>query len=96
MELLTLSAVELGAAIQAGKATAVEAMEAVLRRIEEKEDELHCYITIDKEKALERAVEAQRRIQAGELAGPLAGVPVAVKDNQIGRASCRERVLSHV
>ena len=98
MELLTLSAVELGAAIQAGKATAVEAMEAVLRRIEEKEDELHCYITIDKEKALERAVEAQRRIQAGELAGPLAGVPVAVKDNLCTAGmptTCASRMLGN-
>ena len=98
MELLTLSAVELGAAIQAGKATAIEAMEAVLRRIEEKEDALHCYITIDKEKALERAVEAQRRIQAGELAGPLAGVPMAVKDNLCTAGmptTCASRMLGN-
>ena len=96
MELLSLSAVELGAAIRAGRATAPEAMEAVLRRIEEKEDALHCYITIDKEKALERAGEVQRRIQAGELTGPLAGVPVAVKDNLCTagmRTTCAARML---
>ena len=96
MELLSLSAVELGAAIRAGRATAPEAMEAVLRRIEEKEDALHCYITIDKEKALERAGEVQRRIQAGELTGPLAGVPVAVKDNLCTagmRTTCASRML---
>lgn len=55
MELLSLSAVELGAAIKAGEATAVEAMEAVLARIEESEEALHCYITIDRDKALENA-----------------------------------------
>ena len=43
-------------AIRAGRATAPEAMEAVLRRIEEKEDALHCYITIDKEKALSLSI----------------------------------------
>ena len=98
MELLSLSAVELGAAIRAGRATAPEAMEAVLRRIEEKEDALHCYITIDKEKALERAGEVQRRIQAGELTGPLAGVPVAVKDNLCTagmRTTCASRMLGN-
>ena len=98
MELLSLSAVELGAAIRAGRATAPEAMEAVLCRIEEKEDALHCYITIDKEKALERAGEVQRRIQAGELTGPLAGVPVAVKDNLCTagmRTTCASRMLGN-
>ena len=98
MELLSLSAVELGAAIRAGRATAPEAMEAVLRRIEEKEDALHCYITIDKEKALERAGEVQRRIRAGELTGPLAGVPVAVKDNLCTagmRTTCASRMLGN-
>ena len=96
MELLSLSAVELGAAIKAGRATAVEAMEAVLGRIDQSEEKLHCYITIDREKALERAKEAQRRIEAGELAGPLAGVPVAVKDNlcRAGMpATCGSRML---
>ena len=98
MELLSLSAVELGAAIGTGKATAVEAMEAVLGRIAEAEEELHCYITIDKEKALERAQSAQRRIEAGELTGPLAGVPMAVKDNLCTEGmltTCASRILGN-
>lgn len=98
MELLSLSAVELGAAIRAGKATAPEAMEAVLGRIEEREEALRCYITIDKEKALERAGEVQRRMEAGELTGPLAGVPMAVKDNLCTagmRTTCASRMLGN-
>lgn len=98
MELLSLSAVELGAAIGTGKATAVEAMEAVLGRIEETEEELHCYITIDKKKALERAADAQRRIESGELAGALAGVPMAVKDNLCTEGmltTCASRMLGN-
>lgn len=81
MELLSLSAVELGAAIRNGQTTAVEAMEAVLGRIAESEDLLRCYVTVDREGARQRAEDAQRRIEAGELCGPLAGVPAAVKDN---------------
>ena len=81
MELLSLSAVELGKAIKEGRTTAVEAMEAVLSQIEKSEEVLHCYITINKKKALNKAAEVQRRIDAKELTGPLAGVPMAVKDN---------------
>ena len=47
MDLLSLSAVELGAAIKVGRTTAMEAMQAVFDRIEESEAAIHCYITID-------------------------------------------------
>jgi len=98
MDLLAMSAVELGTAVREGRATAVEAMEAVLGRIEEREDELHCYITVDREGALQRAEAAQRRIQSGELTGPLAGVPMAVKDNLCTegmRTTCASKILEN-
>lgn len=81
MDILSLTAVGLGKAIKEGKTTAVEAMEAVLNKIGEVEETIHAYVTIDKENALKRAEEVQKRIEAGELTGPLAGVPVAIKDN---------------
>jgi len=56
-------------------------MEAVLAQIDRTEQIYHCYVTIDREGAMERAAQVQRRIEAGELTGPLAGVPMAVKDN---------------
>lgn len=89
MELLSYGAVELAAAIKEGTVTAIEAMEAVLSRIEEKERAINAYITIDKEAALAAAKEAQRKIDAGVLTGPLAGVPAAIKDNL-----CTEGVLT--
>ena len=98
MGLLSLSAVELGAAIKAGKATAVEAMEAVFDRMDKRESDLHCYITVDKKEALERAEKVQRRIEAGELNGPLAGVPVALKDNLCTEGmltTCASRILGN-
>lgn len=88
-ELLSLSAVALGAAIKAGRITAVEAMEAVLSQIEGTESLYHCYVTIEKETALAKAAEIQKKIEAGELTGPLAGVPVAIKDNL-----CTEGILT--
>ena len=88
-ELLSLSATALGAAVKAGKTTAVEAMEAVLGQIEEWESIYHCYVTIGKEAALAKAADVQKKIEAGELTGPWAGVPAAVKDNL-----CTEGVLT--
>lgn len=54
MSLLELTAVELAKEIKAGKTTAVEAMKAVLEQIEKTEETYHCYITIDKEKAMHK------------------------------------------
>ena len=89
MGLLDLTAVELAGQIKSGKTTAVEAMEAVIANIESKEEELNCYVTFDREAALSAAKEAQKKIEAGELTGPLAGVPIAIKDNM-----CTEGVLT--
>jgi len=89
MDLLSYSAVELSTAIKEGKTTAVEAMEAVLARIDEKEKDIHAYVTIDREAALEKAARVQKQIEAGTLTGRLAGVPVAIKDNM-----CTEGVLT--
>ena len=76
-----MTAAGLGAAIKAKKVTAREAAEAVLLRIDEKEAAYHCYVTVDREGALAQAEKVQGLIEAGELTGPLAGVPVAIKDN---------------
>ena len=96
--ILNCTAVELSEKIKAGEYTAVEAMEAVFERIGEKEQEYHCYITLDRESALNRAKEVQRKIEAKELTGPLAGVPVAVKDNLCTKGvltSCASKILEN-
>lgn len=89
MDILEYSAVELSAAIKEGKFTATDAMEAVLARIDEKEKEINAYVTVDREQALRAAAAVQEKIEKGELTGPLAGVPVAIKDNM-----CTEGVLT--
>lgn len=97
-QILSLSALELGRAIKEGKATAVEAMEAVLSRIEEKEELYHCYVTIDRKTAMEQAEKVQAQIEAGELTHPLAGVPVAVKDNLCTEGlltTCSSKILEN-
>ena len=98
MELLSLSAVELATAIKEGKTTAVEAMQAVLDKIRQSEELYNCYVTVDGENALRRAQAVQRRIESGELTGPLAGVPMAVKDNLCTEGlltTCASKILSN-
>lgn len=98
MKLTDMTAVELSAAIKEKKTTVMEAVEAVFEVIAEKEETLNCYVTLDREGALRRAQEIQKRIDAGELTGPLAGVPVAVKDNMCTKGmltTCSSRILGN-
>lgn len=81
MDLLSLTAVELSKKIKAKEVTVMEATKAVLNQIDKLEDKINSYVTVDKEGALERAEEVQKLIDEGTLTGPLAGVPVAIKDN---------------
>ena len=89
MSILSMTAVELAAAIKKHEVTVKEAVEAVLDNIEKKEDTYHCYVTIDRGGALKQAEEIQKKIDDGTLSGPLAGVPVAIKDNM-----CTEGLLT--
>ena len=98
MDLLNLTAVELGKKIQNKETTAVEATQAVLDQIEKLDPTIHSYVTVDQEGAIERAKEAQKKIEAGELTGPLAGVPVAIKDNMCTegmRTTCSSKILDN-
>lgn len=81
MNILDMTALEIGRAIKEKKLTAVEAVEAVIANIEAKDKGINAYISLNKEQALARALEVQAKIDSGELTSALAGVPVAVKDN---------------
>ena len=89
MDVLNLTAVELGKKIQAKETNAVEAVQAVLAQIDKMDDTIHSYVTVDKEGAMERAQKVQKQIEEGVISGPLAGVPVAIKDNM-----CTEGILT--
>src|SRR6187200_1588992 len=74
------SAAEIAQAVAAGKTTALEVMEAALRRIAERDNALNAFTAVTRERALAkaRAIDADRA--AGRTLGPLAGVPFAVKN----------------
>lgn len=98
MSLMDLTAVELGKKIQAKEVTVKEAVEAALAQIDAVESDVNSYVTVDREGALKRAEEVQKLIDDGTLTGPLAGVPVAVKDNMCTEGlltTCSSKILGN-
>ena len=96
MSLMSLTAVELGRKIKEKEVTVEEAVTAALDAIEKREAEVHSFVTVDREGALKRAKDVQAKIDAGELTGPLAGVPVAIKDNMCTKGlltTCSSKIL---
>lgn len=96
MKLLELTAVELGKKIKAGEVTVEEAARAAFDAIRAKEEKVHSFVTIDEDGAMNRAKEVQKLIDDGTLTGPLAGVPVAIKDNICTkgiRTTCSSKIL---
>jgi aspartyl-tRNA(Asn)/glutamyl-tRNA(Gln) amidotransferase subunit A len=75
-DLTRLTAVETASRIAAHDVTAVDVAQAHLDRIAAVDDKLNAFLHIDHDGALEQA----KRVDAGEVEGPLAGVPLALKD----------------
>ena len=98
MDIMSLTAVELGKKIKAKEISVLEAVEAALAQIDRVEDQVHSYVTVDREGARKRAKEVQELIDNGTLTGPLAGVPVAIKDNMCTKdmlTTCSSKILSN-
>jgi aspartyl-tRNA(Asn)/glutamyl-tRNA(Gln) amidotransferase subunit A len=75
-DLTRLTAAETAAAISSREVSAVEVTQAHLDRIAAVDGQVHAFLHVDTEGALAQAA----RVDAGELTGPLAGVPLALKD----------------
>ncbi len=79
-DILTATAADLGRRIAARELTAVEVTEAFLAQIERVDGDVHAFLHVDAEGARAQAAAVDARLDAGEELGPLAGVPIAVKD----------------
>lgn len=79
-ELTSLTAADIAARIAAGEVTAVEVTEAHLARIDAVDEKVHAFLHIDREGALAQARAVDEKRARGERLGPLAGVPLALKD----------------
>lgn len=81
MELFRKSASELSEMLISKEVTSAEVTADVLARIESVDDKVHGYITVAAETAMEQAKAVDEKRQKGEALSPLAGVPIAIKDN---------------
>ena len=90
------TAVEIATEVQTGATTAVAQLEASYAAIEARNDELNVFLHLDKDGARKIAEAVDSRVAAGEKVGPLAGVPIAIKDNlcQTGiPTTCSSKIL---
>ncbi|MER7591110.1 Asp-tRNA(Asn)/Glu-tRNA(Gln) amidotransferase subunit GatA [Micromonospora sp. NPDC127501] len=79
-DLISMTATEIASLVAGGETSAVEVTQAHLDRIAAVDDRVHAFLHVDTEGALAAARAVDERRAAGEELGPLAGVPVAVKD----------------
>ena len=79
-ELTRMSAAGLAGAIAAGEVSALEVTDAHLARIEQVDESVHAFLHVAAEGARRSARAVDERRAGGEVLGPLAGVPLALKD----------------
>ncbi len=79
-EICQMSAVDLAAQIRAKQVSPVEVIDAVLARMENLEPHLHAFCTPTPDLARAEAKRIEQDIMRGDAIGPLAGVPVSIKD----------------
>ncbi|MFA5946689.1 MAG: Asp-tRNA(Asn)/Glu-tRNA(Gln) amidotransferase subunit GatA [Patescibacteria group bacterium] len=88
---------EIRDAIRDGKLTAVEATESTLADIKKRDGEIHAFLELFETDALAQAKKIDELKKNGEVLPPLAGVPVAIKDNMLYKghtASCGSKILA--
>ncbi len=82
--------------VQGGTSSALEELERALSVVRERNDELNVFLHVDQDGARALASTIDERVARGEYVGPLAGVPIAIKDNlcQVGiPTTCSSRIL---
>lgn len=98
MELYQYTATELSGLLSRRECSAEEAAQSVLGRIHAVEDKVGAYVTVTEELALEQARRIDEQRAAGEELHPLAGIPIAIKDNICTKGvetTCASKMLEH-
>ncbi len=90
------SVAEIAAAVRSGELSARSVVEKALQRVGELDGDLHCFNTVMSERAIADADAVDRAVESGDDPGPLAGVPVALKDNLCTQGvptTCSSKIL---
>lgn len=96
MPLYSKTAVELLTLLCTRQVSATDIAKEVLARIEATEPQIDAFLHVGREQALQMAAEVDRKLAAGEEVGPLAGIPVGLKDNICTKGTattCASRML---
>ncbi len=96
MDITKLTASALAEAIRKGECSVKAALDAYFNVIEAREPEINAFVPLDKENAYKQAERIQKDIDEGRIASPLAGVPIAVKDNICTKGlktTCASKIL---
>ncbi len=96
MTLNTKTAYELSEEIKQGKITITELLDSVFKRIDEVEEKVQGFVSIDKQGAYERAEILEEKIKKGDKLGKLGGIPVVIKDNMCQKGkptTCSSKIL---
>ena len=99
MSLMKHTALELGKLISSGDISVSEAVNDCLEAIKKTEPDINAFVTVcDEADVMKRTEEVQKKISTGELTSPVAGVPVAIKDNMCTKdilTTCSSKILSN-
>lgn len=96
---MKMTALELGKKIKSKEVSAAEAAKAAIEQINAVDKEINSYVTVlDEDVIVKRAEQVQKAIDDGSMTGPLAGVPVAIKDNMCTQGiltTCSSKILGN-
>ena len=98
MDILENTALSLGKKIRQKEISVREAVKASLDQIDRQEPKIHAFLDVDEKKVYARVKEVEEGIKAGRYRGPLAGVPIAVKDNictKGQKTNCASKILGN-
>jgi len=99
LSILNLSALALSEKIKAGEIKVTEVARLVLDQIKETEESIHSFVSlVDEDAVMKQAALLQEGIDKGELTSPLAGVPMAIKDNMCTngiKTTCSSKILEN-
>jgi aspartyl-tRNA(Asn)/glutamyl-tRNA(Gln) amidotransferase subunit A len=91
-----VTALDIAAGVRSGERRAVDVVDEHLATIAARDNEIHAFNLVTADGAREAALAIDRRVAAGEDPGPLAGVPIALKDNMCTKGiatTCSSRIL---
>jgi aspartyl-tRNA(Asn)/glutamyl-tRNA(Gln) amidotransferase subunit A len=97
-EILNLNLIEIAHLISTGEITSLQATQITLDAIEKHNPNINAYLSVFNEQAIEQAKKVDAKIANKQAIGPLAGVPIAVKDNMctaFGTTTCASKILEN-